>query len=315
MLPAGADDDAATLRRRRSTPLVRKIAAEHNIDITRLTGSGLSGRVTKKDILAYIEAQKNAPSRPAPRRALSAAPAAHVEGPTILVRDRDRIEDMSSMRASIADHMVMSRRTSPHAHTVHEFDFSRVIAVRKKLAPQFAERGLKLTYTAFIAKACLEGLRRYPIMNSAVMGRQVVYRGDINLGVAVALEEGLIVPVVRNADELNLLGLSRAIGDVAERARTRRLKPEEVTGGTFTLTNPGIFGSLFGIPIINQPQVAILGCGAVKKRVIVQEDDSIAVKPIGVFCLSFDHRVVDGAIADHFMNVIKDTLNTFPDTL
>lgn len=213
---------------------------------------------------------------------------------------------------SIARHMVQSRRTSPHAHTVHEVDFSAAIAARKHLGPQYEARGVRLTLTAFIAKACIDALQRYPIVNSSVSGNQIIYRQSINLGVAVALEDGLIVPVIKHAEDLNLMGLSRAINDLAERARAKRLKPDEVSGGTFTVTNPGIFGSLFGIPIINQPQVAILGCGAIKKNLVVDDEDRIAIRPQSVFCLSFDHRVVDGAVADHFMVAIKESLANPP---
>ncbi len=226
----------------------------------------------------------------------------------IALLDGDRVEDMSPMRVRIAEHMSMSRKVSPHAHTVHEVDFSAALKMRNALKSRYAERGVNLTITALIAKACVQALLRYPILNSVVSGRQVIYRGDINLGVAVALEDGLIVPVVKHAESLNLLGLARAINDLAERARTKRLKLDDVKGGTFTLTNPGAFGSLFGVPIINQPQVGILGCGAVKKRLVVNDQDQITIQPQAIFCLSFDHRTVDGAIADHFMVAVREWL-------
>ncbi len=326
MLKPGPDASADNLRRQRSTPLVRKIASTHNIDITALQGSGLSGRVTRKDIETFIATPKAASLAAPVVAAAAAAPAvarpvtqlqpispaaslsADVTAPVIALLDGDRVEDMSPMRVRIAEHMSMSRKVSPHAHTVHEVDFSAALKMRNALKSRYAERGVNLTITALIAKACVQALLRYPILNSVVSGRQVIYRGDINLGVAVALEDGLIVPVVKHAESLNLLGLARAINDLAERARTKRLKPDEVKGGTFTLTNPGAFGSLFGVPIINQPQVGILGCGAVKKRLVVNDQDQITIQPQAIFCLSFDHRTVDGAIADHFMVAVREWL-------
>jgi pyruvate dehydrogenase E2 component (dihydrolipoamide acetyltransferase) len=323
VLKPGVDADVAALRRQRSTPLVRKIAAAHRIDITALRGSGESGRVTRKDIEAYIAAGGAVAAAPAPVSyaapaarvaapvgVMPAAPisAAVVESPVIAMLEGDRVEDMSPMRVRIAEHMVMSRRVSAHAHTVHEVDFAAALKARAAWKGKYAARGVNLTITAFIAKACVQALLKYPVLNSVVSGKQVVYRGRINLGVAVALEDGLIVPVIKGADTMNLMGLSQAINDLAERARTKKLKPDEVKGGTFTLTNPGAFGSLFGVPIINQPQVGILGCGAVKKRVVADDQDRISIQPQAVFCLSFDHRVVDGAVADHFMVAVRESL-------
>jgi len=206
------------------------------------------------------------------------------------------------MRKSIADHMVMSRRVSAHVQAVWECDWTRVVNVRKSLKPEFVARGVKLTYTAFMVEAAVEALRTFPIVNTSVDEDRIIYRNRINIGVAVALPEGLIVPVIKRADELSLLGIARALNDLSERARDKKLKPEDVEGGTFTITNPGVFGSLFGIPIINQPQVAILGVGAVKRRVIADENDNIRLTDMNTMCLSFDHRVVDGASADQFMH-------------
>ena len=298
------------LRRTRSTPLVRRIAAEHGIeDLSPIPGTGLSGRVTKEDILAFIE--KGAHQRAAAHAAAPApAPAARVvQAPPIQLGDRDRIEPMGPQRMAIAEHMIRSRATSAHAHTIHEIDFSRVLAARERLKGEYAERGAKLTYTAFMVKALADALRAFPVVNASIDGDQLVYRGEINIGVAVALENSLIVPVVRNVDELSLLGISRAIDDLATRARTKRLKPQEVQGGTFTLSNHGIFGPEFGVPVINQPQTAIVSTGAIKKRVVADQDTgAILVRPTAIFCMSFDHRSIDGATADRFLAHVRESL-------
>lgn len=308
--PLAADATAAELRRTRSTPLVRKIAAEHGIaDLSAIAGSGMSGRVTKKDILAFLATPTTpraaAPPAPAP------VPAAgrEVHRPEIQLGERDRIEMMSPQRQMIAQHMSASRANNAHAQTIHEVDFSAVVAARAAQRGDFADRGVNLTYTAFLVKALAEVLAEFPIMNASADGDNIVYRGDINIGVAVDTGSSLIVPVVRNVDELSLLGAARAINDLSERARNKRLKPDEVKGGTFTLSNPGIFGSEFGIPIINQPQVAILVTGAIKKRVVVdQKTDAIMVRPTSIWCLSFDHRVIDGATADRFMRRLRQVI-------
>jgi 2-oxoglutarate dehydrogenase E2 component (dihydrolipoamide succinyltransferase) len=224
-----------------------------------------------------------------------------------------RIEKMGVMRKKIADHMVMSVHTSPHVYSAYEVDFSRVDAVRQKRKAEFEAAGTKLTYTAFIAKATVDTIRQFPFANASIDGDNIVYKRDINLGIAVALDAGLIVPVVRNADERNLLGLARAIQDLAHRARTKQLKPEEVQGGTFTITNPGIFGAVFGLPIISQPQVAILGVGSIDKRVVVVENDMMAIRPMCYLTLGFDHRLIDGADAGRFLQALKDRLQNFPD--
>ena len=222
----------------------------------------------------------------------------------------DHVEKMSVMRKRIAEHMVMSRRTSAHVHSVFEVNFSRVAKIREKKKAEFEAAGGKLTFMSFILKAVVDALRAVPVVNASVDGDNVVFHKNVNLGVAVALDWGLIVPVIKNADEKNLLGLSRTLADLAARARAKQLKPDEVTGGTFTITNPGVFGALFGMPIINQPQVAILGVGNIEKRPVVIED-AIAIRPMGYLTLGYDHRLIDGAVADEFMSHLKDTLENW----
>ncbi len=290
------DSPDADTRRTRSSPLVRRIAKEHNVNLAGLQGTGVAGRVTKHDILDYIE------QRPA-------APAA-ARGPVFQPGQRVEVVPMGVMRKKIAEHMVMSRRTSAHVHSVFEVNFARVAQLREQKKAEYEHAGAKLTFLAFIAKAAVDALARFPLLNSSLDGDSIVYKKDINLGVAVALDWGLIVPVVRQADEKNLLGLSRAIADLAARARAKQLKPEEVQDGTFTITNPGIFGAQFGMPIINQPQVAILGIGAIEKRAVVV-DDAIGIRPMGYLTLGYDHRLVDGAIADQFLSKVKETLEQF----
>jgi pyruvate dehydrogenase E2 component (dihydrolipoamide acetyltransferase) len=289
------------LQRQRSSPLVRKIAHEHNVDISRIQGSGVSGRVTKQDILKYLEDKPAAPS--------PAAPPATPHVPAYAPGERVEIVPMPVMRRKIAEHMVLSRRTSAHVHSVFEVDFTRVMKVREERKVEFERAGAKLSPLAFIAKAVVDALRVTPVINASLDGDNIVYKKDINLGIAVALDWGLIVPVIKNADERNLLGLSRAIADLANRARAKQLKPEEVHDGTFTITNPGIFGAQFGMPIINQPQVAILGVGAVEKRAVVI-DDAIAIRPRAYLTLGYDHRLVDGAVADQFMALVKQKLES-----
>jgi len=302
--------------RQRSSPLVRKIAREHNVDITQLHGSGIAGRVTKADILQFIDRGESAPAagdrgaaaaRPAPAAPDRFAPAAlAVRAPL----EHDRAEKMSVMRKRIAEHMVLSKRTSAHVHSVFEVNFSRVAQIREARKAEFERAGTKLTYLSFIIKAAVDALRAMPVINASIDGENVIYHADVNIGIAVALDWGLIVPVIKNADERNLLGLSRAIADLANRARAKQLKPEEVQGGTFTVTNPGVFGALLGTPIINQPQVAILGVGAVEKRPVVV-DDAIAIRPMAYLTLGYDHRLVDGAVADQFMSIIKKSLENW----
>jgi 2-oxoglutarate dehydrogenase E2 component (dihydrolipoamide succinyltransferase) len=333
-----ADMTAEDLRHTRSSPVVRKIAAEHNVDIAAIPGTGISGRVTKQDILGHLEAQAApAPAPPVPAAAAqsaaapqSAAPAAArpaapppaatptpapvASGPVFRPGARVEVVPMSPIRRKTAEHMVASKRTSAHVATVFEIDMTRVDHLRHKHRASYEERsGIKLTYMPFILKATVDALKAWPVLNASIDGDQIVYRKDINLGIAVALDWGLIVPVIHNADEKNLLGLARAVSDLAERSRAKKLKVDEVQGGTFTITNPGVFGSLFGTPIINQPQVAILGVGTIEKRPVVR-DDAIAIRTMAYFALSFDHRLVDGSDADRFMAHIKKGLQEFDES-
>jgi len=307
--------------RTKSSPLVRKIAAEYGVNIASLQGSGVAGRVTKRDILGFIESGAPMPV---------AAPGARGGGPfvggggghALPVPEPwpgDVVEPMSKMRALISDHMVASRHTSAHVTSFIEIDFTRVARIRAKKRAEFeAATGQKLTYMPFIVKAVTQGLQAFPIMNSSVAGTNVIYRKQINIGIAVALEWGLIVPVIKRADDLSLSGITRALNDLAARARAKKLSPEEVQQGTFTITNPGVFGSLMGTPIINQPQVAILGVGAIEKRTKVlpgaDGEDTIAIRTCAYFSISFDHRVIDGAIADQFLAFVKKTIESFPET-
>ncbi len=291
------------LRRVRSSPVVRKIAQEHNIDISRIPGTGVSGRVTKNDILKTIERGGLERGATATAPGASRAPA-----PVFAPGERVTVVPMSAMRRKIAEHMVMSRRTSAHVTTVFEVDMSRVMKLRAEHQQAFPERhGVKLTPTPFMVKAAVEALKAFPDLNAAIDGDTIVFKKDINIGIAVALDWGLIVPVVKHADDLSLSGIAKTVTDLAERARSKRLTPDEVQGGTFTITNPGSFGSLFGTPIINQPQVAILGVGAIQKRVVVV-DDAIAIRPMVYLALSFDQRLIDGAVADQFVAHIQATL-------
>jgi pyruvate dehydrogenase E2 component (dihydrolipoamide acetyltransferase) len=295
------EDDS---RKQRSSPLVRRIARDNDVDISQIHGSGLGGRVTKNDILEYIDTGT--------RDSGSGMPADRSSGESRTPNPESRVEikPLSVIRKKIADHMVMSRRTSAHVHSVFHVNFSNVERIRHQKKAEFEQSGVKLTYMAFIAKAAVSALRKFPIVNASLDGDSVVYKKDINLGIAVALESGLIVPVIKHADEKNLLGLSRAIADIANRARAKQLKPEEVHDGTFTITNPGQFGSQFGMPIINQPQVAILGIGTIEKRPIVI-DDAIAIRTMAYLTLGYDHRLVDGATGDQFMAEIKEQIEHF----
>ena len=314
--PKGGDgtETADERLRRRSTPLVRKIAAEHSVDISTIPGTGFAGRVTKQDILGYID--RGAPGKPLAPSPQPLAPTA-VQHPTVEPWPGDRVEPFSKIRKITADHMILSRRTSAHVTSFFEVDYTRVAELRRKHKAAYAERGVNLTYLAFITKACAENLRGHPVVNAAVSGDNIIYRGEVNIGIAVALEWGLIVPVVKHADELSLVGIARAINDLGERARTKKLLPDEIQRGTFTITNPGVFGSYAGAPIINQPQVAILGVGTIEKRpkVVTLPDgtDTIAIRTLGMVSMSYDHRVVDGADADRFLADVKALLQDFPE--
>ena len=339
---ATGEESVEDRRRTKSSPLVRKIAAEHGIDVESVPGTGVSGRVTKKDILAFIDqgaapaaapvaAQAPAPAAQAPAAQAPAAPAtaaapasAPASGPVSVgfsgelpaayrgkVMPGDRVETMSNMRAKIAEHMVVSKQVSPHVNTVWEVDFTHVDKLRKKYKASWKERhGVNLTYTSFILKATADAIKAFPVMNASINGNEVIYHQSVNLGLAVALDWGLIVPVVKGSDELNTLGLSRRANDLAERARSKKLDFAEVQDGTFTITNPGVFGPTMVFPIINQPQVAILGIGKVEKKPVII-DDMIAVRTKAFMTLAFDHRLVDGADADQFMKRIKEGIESF----
>jgi pyruvate dehydrogenase E2 component (dihydrolipoamide acetyltransferase) len=306
--PASRED----LRRQKSSPLVRRIAREHNVDIQGIQGTGVSGRVTKQDILGFIESGAGAIA-PSPidtqtARPVSQPPAA--QGPVFRPGERTQVVPMTIMRKKIAEHLVLSARTSPHVYSVYEVNFGRLAQLREKKKGEYERAGAKLTFTALIAKVVVDALRAFPVVNASLDGDNIVYKKDINLGIAVALDHGLIVPVIKNADEKNLLGLSRAIDDIAVRARSKKLHPEEVQGGTFTITNPGVFGAVYGLPLINQPQVAILGVGGIEKRAIVI-DDAIAIRPTCHLSLGYDHRLIDGADAGRFLSFIKERLERF----
>ncbi len=308
--------------RTKSSPLVRKMAAEHNIDVAALQGSGIAGRVTKRDLMQAIEGggagAAHAPARQAPAPSMHAPGGTESHGPAPSAWPGDVVEPMSVMRQRISEHMVVSRRTSAHVTSFMEIDFTRIARMRAKHRARFeAETGQKLTYMPFIIKSVVDGLKAFPVMNSSVSGTNIIYRKQYNIGVAVALEWGLLVPVIKRAEDLSLSGITRALNDLAARARSKKLAPTEVQDGTFTITNPGVFGSLMGTPIISQPQVAILGVGAIEKRpkVITGPDgeDTIAIRTCAFFSISFDHRIIDGAVADEFLAFVKKTLESFPE--
>lgn len=315
--PAKGDDGVETAEerlRKKSTPLVRKIAAEHQLDIATILGTGFAGRVTKQDILTFIE--RGAAATPA-HGARPAAPAVGpLEHPAVEPWPGDRVEPFTKIRKITADHMILSRRVSAHVTSYFEVDYTAVAALRRQHKQAYAERGMNLTFLAFIAKACAENLRAHPVVNAAVSGDSIIYRRDVNIGIAVALDWGLIVPVIKHADELSLMGIARAITDLGERARSKKLTPDDIQKGTFTITNPGVFGSYAGAPIINQPQVAILGVGAIEKRpkvvTLPDESDAVGIRTMGMISMSYDHRVVDGADADRFLADVKAMLQDFP---
>ncbi len=308
----GGAETADERLRQRSTPLVRRMAAEHGVDISGVPGTGHAGRVTKKDLLAFIEG--GAP-RTAPAPAAATAARSAVAHPTVEAWPGDEVVPMSRIRKLTADHMVLSRRISAHVTSFYEVDFTPIARLRQQLKPAFAERDANPTYMAFIVKVIADNLRKHRVVNASVSGDTIIYRQSINVGIAVALDWGLIVPVLKHADELSLLGIAKRMADLAERARTKRLNPDEVQQGTFTITNPGTFGSYIGAPIINQPQVAILGVGTIEKRPMVMTlddgQDVIAIRTLGMLSMSYDHRVVDGADADRFMADVKRDLEEF----
>ena len=344
--PAAAAPAAApaTTERIHSSPLVRRMAKEHGIDLASLEGTGAGGRITKEDIEGVIAAQSAPAATPAPSAPAAAAarptpppppapaPAAAAGAPAVhgsqfipalqvgVPRERIyfgnyEVQPLSVMRQKIAEHMVASKHVSPHVYSVDEIDMTKVAAIRAKAKAEFESRyETKLTFMPFFVKAAVAGLRAYPQLNSSLDGTNVVTHKEINIGMAVALDWGLIVPVIKGADEKNLLGIQRTLNDLAERARTKKLRPEEVQEGTFSITNPGVFGGLFGLPVISQPNVGILGLGAIEKRPVVV-DDAIAIRSMCYVTLSYDHRVVDGAIAHQFLHKVKETLENWSEPL
>ena len=305
----------------RSSPLVRKIAREHNVDLSQVSGTGLGGRITKQDILAFIDGQSSAPptqaapapaagyATPAPAPVATQRPSAPAAIPGDLV-------PLTQMRKIIAQRMIESRRTSAHVHCMFEVDLTRIVNLRDKLKSGFEQRnGARLTFMPFFVRAAIIALQQFPIVNASLESESIRYHRHVNVGIAVALDWGLIVPVLKNADELNFLGLQRGITDLGERARSKKLKPEEVEGSTFTVTNPGQFGAVFGLPIINQPNSAIMGVGGITKTPLVVTDkdgnDSIAIRSVVHLTLGYDHRLIDGAVADQFMALVKKTLENW----
>jgi 2-oxoglutarate dehydrogenase E2 component (dihydrolipoamide succinyltransferase) len=347
--PGGAET-AEDLLRTRSTPVVRKIAEEHGVDLSQVEGTGHAGRVTKQDILGFIEGGgESAPSAaptpaetpPAPTPAPAASPAptpppptpaapaggpsdlwktfyGQVQHPEVPIRSSDRVEPMDKIRRLTAEHMVLAKRVAPHVHSFIEIDFTRVDQLRRSNKERWAGQGAKVSFTAFVAWACARLLRDFPQMNGTLSGNNVVYRGNVNIGMAVDLDPGLIVPVIHDADELSLVGVAKRLVDLAERARDRRLNPEEIQGATFSITNPGVLGTMVGMPIIPKGTAGILGTGAIEKRVVVVEDpvtgtDAMAIRKRALFSLGYDHRIVDGADAARFLASLKDLLENFPE--
>jgi len=310
--PAQEEDEEA-----RSSPLVRKIAREHGISLSQISGTGLGGRITKQDIMQFIESQGSsqpAPATPsAPAQSVAAAPAPRPAAPAPYPGD---LVPMTNMRKLIAKHMIESRRTSAHVHCMYEVDFTRIVNLRAKQKAGFEQRhGARLTFMPFFVRSAVMALQQWPIINATIEGDNIRYHRQINMGIAVALDWGLIVPVLKNAGDLNFLGLQRGITDLGERARTKKLKPEDVEGSTFTVTNPGQFGAVFGLPIINQPNSAIMGVGGITKQPMVITDkdgtDSIAIRSVVHLTLGYDHRLIDGAVADQFMAMVKKNLETW----
>ncbi len=334
--PAPSEDGAPQLAedrlRTKSSPVVRRIAEEHGIAIRDVPGTGHAGRVTKQDILSFIEgggaaAQPTvAPStEPAPAVAQPAAPSdlwtafyGEVQHPEFPVREGDQVEPMDKIRRLTAEHMVLAKRVAPHVHSFIEIDFSRVDRIRAANKAKWAEQGARVSYTAFVAWACSRLLRSFPNVNGTVSGNNIIHRGNVNIGMAVDLDPGLIVPVIHDTDDLSLVGIGKKIIDLAERARSRRLNPSEIQGATFSITNPGVLGTLVGMPVIPKGTAAILGTGAIEKRTVVVEDpatgtDAIAIRKRSLFSLGYDHRIVDGADAARFLSGLKALLEDFPE--
>jgi 2-oxoglutarate dehydrogenase E2 component (dihydrolipoamide succinyltransferase) len=300
----------------RSSPLVRKIAREHNINLAQVPGTGLGGRITKQDITAFLE-KSSGEAVPTPTPAAPARPDVGSPAPAAIPGD---LVPMNHVRKIIAQRMIESRRTSAHVHCMFEVDLTRIVQLRNKNKSAFEKRnGTRLTFMPFFSRAAIITLQQFPIVNASVEGESIRYHRHVNLGIAVALDWGLIVPVLKNADDLNFLGLQRGISDLGERARTKKLKPEEVEGSTFTITNPGQFGAVFGLPIINQPNTAIMGVGGITKAPMVVTDDdgndSIAIRSVVHLTLGYDHRLIDGAVADQFMAQVKKTLENWTEEI
>jgi 2-oxoglutarate dehydrogenase E2 component (dihydrolipoamide succinyltransferase) len=320
-VPAHEDDEET-----RSSPLVRKIAREHGVNLSQVSGSGLSGRITKQDIMSFIDSQSSSqsalaaptPSAPAPTQAPApqASAPASAPKPSAPAPYPGDVVPLTNMRKIIAQRMIESRRTSAHVHCMYEVDFTRIVGLRAKHKNGFEQRhGVRLTFMPFFVRAAIIALQQWPIINASLEGDSIRYHRNINVGIAVALDWGLIVPVLKNAGDLNFLGLQRGITDLGERARNKKLKPEDVEGSTFTVTNPGQFGAVFGLPIINQPNSAIMGVGGITKQPLVVTDkdgnDSIAIRSVVHLTLGYDHRLIDGAVADQFMAMVKKNLETF----
>ncbi|MBR9991126.1 MAG: 2-oxo acid dehydrogenase subunit E2, partial [Gemmatimonadetes bacterium] len=330
----GREESADDRLRRRSTPLVRRIAAEHDVDIADIEGTGHAGRVTKQDIMSFIEEGGKPAAKPAgaakqPQKAAATAGGSSVTAdsfwstfygqvrhPEFPVRENDDVEPMDRIRRLTADHMVRAKRIAAHVHSFIEIDFTQIDRVRTASKQKWQQAGVKVSYTGFVAWAVARVLPEFPMVNSTVSGDNIIYRGDINVGIAVDLNPGLIVPVIKNADELNLTGISKRISDVAERARSKKLKPDEIQGATFSITNPGVLGTMVGMPVIPEGTAAILGTGAIEKRPVVIEADGtdvIAIRKRSLFSLGYDHRIVDGADAARFLWRLKETIESFPD--
>jgi len=324
--------------RTRTTPLVRRIAEEHGVDIEQLEGTGYGGRVTKDDILAYVSSTQEVeaasdrassapriPEKPTSAPVSASAPSdlwtafyREVEHPEFTVRESDTIEPMDKIRRLTAEHMVLAKRIAPHVHSFIEVDFTRVDRIRRENRQRWEAQGSRVSFTAFVCWVCSRALKEFPNVNGTVSGNNIVLRGNVNLGIAVDLDPGLIVPVIHDADELSLVGIARRIVDLAERARSRKLKPQEIQGATFSITNPGVLGTLVGMPIVPKGTAAILGTGAIEKRPVVVDDpetgsDSIAIRKRALFSMGYDHRIVDGADAARFLARVKELMETFPD--
>jgi pyruvate dehydrogenase E2 component (dihydrolipoamide acetyltransferase) len=314
--PAGAPppQESAEDEEARSSPLVRKIAREHSVNLSQVHGTGLGGRITKQDIMAFIERPSAAPALAA------AAPQAAASRPAAPAAYPGDLVPMTNMRKIIAQRMIESRRTSAHVHCTYEVDFTRIVTLRAKHKNAFEQRhGVRLTFMPFFVRAAIIAVQQWPIINASLEGDNIRYHRNINVGIAVALDWGLIVPVLKNAGDLNFLGLQRGITDLGERARSKKLKPEDVEGSTFTVTNPGQFGAVFGLPIINQPNAAIMGVGGITKQPLVVTDkegnDSIAIRSVVHLTLGYDHRIIDGAVADQFMALVKKSLETWSEEI